>query len=232
MTEDDELGEVEALPLLLLPSGAANPRYSFSHLVVSETETFNFIALARLEGGLLTAFSKDVWNRVVSKRLLPSGALKKAVLVEVAVAFSGEPDTPDESSDHLKVWIGYLTPEWVARSKTGRSQVCLFNPYYEDVQDGEERIPFGPPLAELVENHFITFHSAPDGPAHQTQQHFEDRMGAMEATLASIQQSLAQLGTHPIAPEPKKGAKEKPPRKSALRPRGGQAEDLVMQVWI
>ena len=133
--------------------------------------------------------------------VLPKGALSKPILIEVAIALHAEPTVPLEEKQ--KVWIGYLDPRLEGQLVPGRDLDITMDVWFDDIQDGELRIPLAEALADAAEEHY-GFQSATE---HQTQgRGMEGRMKDIEKSLADVSRTLAQL----VAPAGEEAEKEKP----------------------
>lgn len=140
--EPTEVSHAEAddLQFLLSPGDEeAATHYQFSHLTVEFEDgqkTFNFIAIAKLFGGVLAAFSKSAWHKTTARRELPRGALSKPILVEAVTALGEDPGVSLDAEHPIKVWIGYLDPALVASALPGRQQLLRPNLVSKTLQMG------------------------------------------------------------------------------------------------
>eukprot|EP00435_Cladocopium_sp_Y103_P062859 s246_g24.t1 len=202
--------EGSELPTIFTSSGEVRLHYEFAHFSIDEggvTRIFNFVPIARLEGGLLAAFSKSSWDRTLAKRELPRRALSKPILVEVAIAAAGDLEESLEE-EPIKVWVGFLASDLVAISQPGRAEGSLFEPCFEDVMDGDLRMPYARALVEVSEQHFA-FQSAaeaslPSGAMPNGEEEsptMEERMRFLETSLHHIQKSLTVLAEERKKPE-------------------------------
>ena len=192
------------MPESLLESGllvqrGQEPRkhYELAHLLFeAEPHPFsvNFIPIALIEGQLLVAAPKAVWNKAVGERLLPKGALSRAVLVDVLVASTDLPEEQLEDHPGIKVWVGFLQARWRNRLVLGGAENVTFDVWLEDDVFSLEPItvmPFGPALAQLADEHF-SFLSALSAAAEEAGG-VENRLGKLEETFQLIQAQLQSL---------------------------------------
>ena len=179
------------LELLVEDTGSIRHHYDLANLswkVEEETRAINLIPIGRFQNRLIVAVPKDSWHRTIQERYLPKGALSKPILIEVATALHAEPTAPLD--EKLKVWIGYLDPRLEAHLVPGRDLDIQLDVWFDDIQDGELRIPLAEALADAAEEHF-GFQSATE---HQTQTRgVEGRMQEIEKSLADVSRTLAQL---------------------------------------
>ena len=192
------------MPESLLESGllvqrGQEPRkhYELAHLLFeAEPHPFsvNFIPIALIERQLLVAAPKAVWNKAVGERLLPKGALSRAVLVDVLVASTDLPEEQLEDHPGIKVWVGFLQARWRNRLVLGGAENVTFDVWLEDDVFSLEPItvmPFGPALAQLADEHF-SFLSALSAAAEEAGG-VENRLGKLEETFQLIQAQLQSL---------------------------------------
>ena len=183
------------LELVLDESNSVRLHYDLVHLAFEkegDPVSVNIIPIGRVGDRLIVAASKDSWSRTVAERILPRNALQKPLLIEVGVALHSDPDTvlPEESA---RLWLGLLEKKLEKDLVPGRNLDALADPWFDDITDGQLRIPFAEALVDAAESQFA-FQSAPEDPP------LEQRMGALEDSLRQIQIGLQQLtepGRHP-----------------------------------
>lgn len=172
------------LELLVEETGSARVHYDLVHLRFEQegaTVSVNLIAIGRISNCLIVVFVKEVWSRQVAERLLPRAALQKPILIEVAVALQSSPEEAvgEETS---KLWLGLLDRRLEKDLVPGRDLDALADVWFDDIQDGELRMPMAEALVEAAENHFA-FQSAAEEPP------IESRMAVLEETMKQIHQS-------------------------------------------
>lgn len=115
------------------------------------------ILITELQDRSLVCLPHSVWNRAVSKRVLPSAALMKPAVVEVA--YLGEPKV--ELDFYIKVWIGFWKMELVEELHT-HVEECDFDYFSHADADGNVVIPFAQSLLAVAQEHFAFFSAAED----------------------------------------------------------------------
>ena len=152
------------------------------------------IAVSEVEDTLLVAVPEKGWHRKKASRILPVGALRKAVAVVVPACLSGDRETP-EAEPSFRIWLGLLgagLEESISYEQLDVGGVEQFPPG----DDGAPKAPFAKALVAVARDHF-TFMSADstgavapgfDGPGQ-----VEARLDGLEKGLAAIQEGLARL---------------------------------------
>lgn len=186
------------LPLLVAEGGAAKSFYSFAKLSFLNAadgvlQTAAVILITKVQSRYLIAVPKNLWSRQAAQRLLPARTLERPVLCEVAVALADRPGAVLED-ETMKLWIGVLAKAQEGRlSELGDGDEVDHAIAFSDVEDHEERIPFGQALADLAEDHFA-FHSAgermSDGSGGDL---VEKRMAILEENMGAMQEALTKL---------------------------------------
>ena len=110
MAEAALLSEELRQALLVQGPGEYQKHYKVAHLACGRGEPRSFVNLlliAEHQGKVLVAVPEAAWGRSAEERILPTRALTRAVLVEVAVAEAEDPETCLEDG-HMKLWLGLL----------------------------------------------------------------------------------------------------------------------------
>lgn len=115
------------------------------------------ILITELQDRPLVCVPHSVWNRAVSKRVLPSTALTKPAVVEVKGAYLGEPKV--ELDFYIKVWIGFWKMELVEELHT-HVEECDFDYFFHADAEGNVVIPFAQSLLAVAQEHFAFFSAA------------------------------------------------------------------------
>ena len=115
------------------------------------------------------------------------------MLCEVAVALADRPGAVLED-ETMKLWIGVLAKAQEGRlSELGDGDDVDHAIAFSDVEDHEERIPFGQALADLAEDHFA-FHSAGERMSEGSGGDLvEKRMAILEENMGAMQEALTKL---------------------------------------
>ena len=118
--------------------------------------TVQVIQICQFEGKTLCAVPQAVWNRAVSKRVLPQGSLLRPNLVEVQASLQENLFEPLEGA-FFKLWVGFLREDLVQALEILDEFSCDY--YFEE----EGLLPFGRALVEVAQDHYAFF-SADGGP--------------------------------------------------------------------
>ena len=156
----------------------------------------NFVPIALIEGQLLVAAPRAVWSKTVSERLLPKGALVRAVLVEVIGASTEAPEEPLPDHPGLTVWVGFLQAKWRNKLVLGGADNPSFDVWLEDEVFSEELgtiMPYGPALANVADEHFA-FLSAVSGQAEAgVEKPLAQRMEDLEQNFQTLLGKIDRL---------------------------------------
>eukprot|EP00438_Fugacium_kawagutii_P020517 Skav212694 [mRNA] locus=scaffold1930:276574:278753:+ [translate_table: standard] len=215
----DNFGEV--IDRLLVPAGGiARSHYELVNLVLPAKGdsvgpvSVNLIAISEVaDSKLLVAAPFEAWSKTASERILPKGALQRAILLEVSAALSEDPEAVLEEST-VKVWVGLLEAKLVKKLQAGPDLLPTCD-IYEHTEGGGMLIPHGPSLGEVVEDHF-TFHSATSAAGGiEPDAALEQRLAGLEQSIGQIRDAvLGQAGG--LAPIPPTAVVGRPKAKSAL----------------
>eukprot|EP00438_Fugacium_kawagutii_P025276 Skav207211 [mRNA] locus=scaffold1244:110105:113864:+ [translate_table: standard] len=166
----------------------------------------NLVLIAELaDSRLLVGAPEEVWSKTPADRVLPKGALQKAVLVEVPAAHLDDPsEVVDDET--LTLWIGILDKKLEKKLALEEAENPAASPFISFEVDGQQvtRIPYGPSLAAVCEDHFTFLSAASQAP----QEEMESRMQRMEKMLEELKLSLGGSKAAP-APKPQKEAQKK-----------------------
>ena len=176
------------LELVLDESNSIRWHYDLVHLVFEKEgaeAAVNLIPIGRVGDRLIVAASKDSWSRTVAERILPRNSLQKPLLIEVGLALHSEPETllPEETT---RLWLGLLEKKSEKELVPGRDLDALADPWFDDITDGQLRIPFAEALVDAAESQYA-FQSAPEDPP------LEQRMSVLEDSLRQIQIGLQKV---------------------------------------
>ena len=148
----------------------------------------------------MVAAPRAVWSKTVSERLLPKGALVRAVLVEVIGASTEAPEELLPDHPGLTVWVGFLQPKWRNKLVLGGADNPSFDVWLEDEVFSEELgtiMPYGPALANVADEHFA-FLSAVSGQAEgAAEKPLAQRMEDLEQNFQTILGKLDRLAPGP-----------------------------------
>eukprot|EP00438_Fugacium_kawagutii_P016224 Skav219446 [mRNA] locus=scaffold3864:6368:24252:+ [translate_table: standard] len=197
----------------------ADPEYPVGVLDIPPVEfegqeiaTVAIILLAEVGGRLVALLPHRVWNRAISKRLIPNHYFLKPTAVDVLVC---DRTLGDESGAHRRrVWMGVISPE--AEEKI-LFDIEAFHPIEPDLYfdtAGPNYLPTATDLARLAERHY-GFASATSGAGEPD---LGARLQVLEASVQSIAESLKKLHTAPAAPLPARKPALKPSAKPGIRP--------------
>jgi hypothetical protein len=155
------------------------------------------MAVCEIDGKLLVAVPFGVWHRSVSKRLLYSQSLTKALVVEVGICPPDRRDVPEE--EVVKLWMGFLSPLTRNSMQVAGDEDA---PAYVFV-DGDliGFMPFADGLVAAAQEHFAfeTGVETLDGPHAEPgsvpelgkrMADMEEKFGALDGKLESILQAI------------------------------------------
>ena len=153
------------------------------------------IAVSLVENSVLVAVPELAWATKKKDRVLPGGALKRAVAVEVVSCSQGDRETPSEEPD-LKVWVGLLDPKLEASVIYGDIGANIEFPGEGDAQ----MVPFAPGLVALCNDIFAFLSAESQAPQKEEadptgQDHVEARLLAMETMLQELVSQLPRAST-------------------------------------
>ena len=154
---DEESGfEEHLLETVALEAGAINWAYQCMCFGayspgLAEPQFVEVVPVCYIGTKLLVAVPFGSWHRSVSKRLLPSKFLAKAVTVEVGLCAPYQRETPEEG-DVVKLWMGFVS----------ESLVPELQPITEEVEIG---------LA-FADGEFASFLPCAEGMIQAAQEHF------------------------------------------------------------
>ena len=158
------------------------------------------ILIAVFEGKNLVAFPHGAWNRTVAKRTLPPQSVVKPTLVEV-LAVSAEDRTELQEDTFLKVWIGFLKPEFMMNVQLA-TDVSEGELIFGEAE-GAPLLPSADALVAVAQEHFAFFSAEETGPGTRYPAHprssgsgapdLETRMTRMEDTMIEINRTLQNL---------------------------------------
>lgn len=212
--------------------GETKVQYSVALYVIDEGKgapTTHTIPIAKIDGKVLVAFPSGLWHRSTSKRILPSQIFSRPTLVEVQAVERGKLDVPLDEQ-FLKLWIGFLRNDCM---ESMRAHLGEFesNFYFADAA-GAPVLPSAEGLVAVAQEHFVFFSAAEEevldeeeaevnatldamiseqGALEEAGLPVEDRLALMEANMAEIRMSLAQLVPQQSVQE------KKPARKPAVQ---------------
>ena len=183
------------------------------------------VPITEIEGRVLCAVPFLAWHRISARRLLPGGALTKAVLVEVPGLDLADPEHPEETA--VKVWVGFLHEDLVKEITPGIPEEPGILDFGEEL--GTKVQPAASSLVDIADEHF-KFVTAQSGapkkptPKRRAKVAMESRVTSLEETLKSIQETLQDLPKKLQEEKPKRGATAK--SKADARVPGGEAGQI------
>ena len=155
------------------------------------------VAVCEIDGKLLVAVPFGVWHRSVSKRLLYSQSLTKALVVEVGICPPDRRDVPEE--EVVKLWMGFLSPLTRNSMQVAGDEDA---PAYVFV-DGDliGFMPFADGLVAAAQEHFAFetgvetldgLHAEPGSVPElgKRMADMEEKFGALDGKLESILQAI------------------------------------------
>ena len=218
--------------LLVTEEGVARTSYQLCHLpfeVEAEALEVNLVPIVVHQNKLLVAVPFEAWNRTVAERILPRGALSKAVLIEVLVAYVVQPEVVLAKAP-MKLWVALMDRAWSRRLVLGRHMDAATDIYCAELEGGET-MPYGPGLAEVSDEHFAfqsalsAHHEGPDpgfdeeadaeersSGGRRGDDEWEERMGRMEVAMFEMKEAMSQLvksAPQTLAPAAPVGARPK-----------------------
>ena len=184
------------LPCLVNSDFSPNLDYQFCLLPGVQDLLVQAVVITVLEGKVLLCVPGPSWHKQTAKRKLPPQALSKPTAVEVS--FASQLDREQEAGTVGRVWIGFLSPELVDSLEVqAAGEVPVADIQFQVGDGGGELIPFGGSLFAVTNDHFAFFSAESDPAAGVGSQDLSGRMDRMEATMASLAESLSQLVQQP-----------------------------------
>ena len=191
-------------------------------------QSVRVILVSKADGRYLVCVPGGAWHRLVAQRVLPQGAISRAVKVEIQAC--REDDRASAGEDTVVAWLGLLNPDLLPLLVKS-----VFEEEKQDVDFDPARFPFGEALVQVSQDHFTFFSAGEDGPETQDADvgsqdlsgrvsSLEDMMQKVNANLESLVQmqqghSSFQLPTSKAAPQ----------RKSALKKPQSQVSQVPLQ---
>lgn len=151
------------------------------------------IAVAEIEGKVACAVPASAWHRKVAKRILPLGAIEKAVSVTVDFVDRSKAEGEDPSAGSAKVWFAYLARAFeesmVFEAEDEEIELdILFDPA------GAFVLPTAESLVAAAELHFHFVSAASEVPAAEAAAPGVDqRLAELEKSVSAIAQNLKDL---------------------------------------
>ncbi len=169
--------------------------YSAGGLLVDGV-SFAIIAVSEVDSRLLVAVPESAWHRTVSKRLLPRGALQKAVCVIVPVC--GDDRSVPQAGDQQKVWLGLLKEDLEEQVQYDLQE---YDVGFGTGEEGYMLLPFARALVAVAKDHFTFLSAESAGMAVAGEgAGLEQRLAALEKTLHTVSESLRVLQAPPARP--------------------------------
>ena len=228
-------------PIEIYHDGEVNNNYTVNLFLVESDAGVTGVQILRIckfDDKLLVAVPHSAWHRNLSRRALPPSALSKPTLVEVAGALQSSMDDVIPETT-LKVWIGFLAPEFIDSVSTHLS--FFESEHYFDDNEFDPVLPYAPALIDVAQEHFAFFSATEAEPAQDAAAEEEllpvldpdesgllplpERMLALEKGLVDLTKGMEQLLKPKMgAPRPKPAPKNKgstPKAKAGTAPRPG-----------
>ena len=200
---------------VVTPNGSPTYNYSVLNLTVpvsgNPALAVPTVVITEIEHQLLIAIPSKYWHRTVASRLLPPKAINKAISAAVVGSSEHQREEADPSGEYIRIWIGFLNPEWEVNLATGRGFALESAFPSEKGQLG--LLPFADALVAVADDKF-SFLSAESG--HPEDPAVSERLAKLEEAVVSIKDAVLQLSQKSQPPQPQPGAKSK--ATPALRP--------------
>ena len=209
--------------------------------------------IADFDGKTLVGVPSTAWNRLVSKRAIPATCLTKASLLEVSACRMSARNTP-ESEEKMKLWVGFLKPEFIQFVHTFIEDFKCDHFFDDDAVD--PLLPYAQSLVDAAQDHFAFFSAGEDpevpeveGELPEEQELLADfgspgtlvkRVEQLEGTIAAVSEGIQELlarekDTAPRAPgtplakktEAKKATTKKPAVLGNPKPKPGTKYPLL-----
>ena len=171
--------------------------------------------ITEFDGKTLVGVPQSAWSRLVSKRAMPATCLTKASLLEVLACRMSARTTP-ESEEKIKLWVGFLKPEFIQYVHTFIEDFKCDHFFDDDMAD--PLLPFAQSLIDAAQEHFAFFSAAeeqevPDGDLGEQdeQELIADsgypksllkRVEKLEGTMLSVSEGIQELLGREKAPIP------------------------------
>lgn len=166
--------------------------YTVGYLCIGEhsPDSFAIAIIACVGSRYLVAVPSDAWARKVQDRKLPSSALEKPLLVQVAGCSF---DNREQPAEHLQVtvWLGWLKAGLEAHVDF---EAAVDPSYYFLSRSGEKCAPFGQALIDVACEKYQLQSVLNPQPLEARVAMMESRFGGLEAGMEEV---LARLGGKP-----------------------------------
>eukprot|EP00435_Cladocopium_sp_Y103_P061520 s652_g23.t1 len=180
----------------ILDEGTVNSIYPVGLFVVDQAEgasNLQIIQIGEIEGRHLVCVPFSTWNRSISRRVLPPAALLKPTLVEVAAAYPNK--LAVQAEDYvLKVWIGYLKPEYI-------DHIELLEEFdvehFFDEDPMRQLLPLAQALVDVAQEHFVFF-SANGGQLQDAPEEAEEDVDGEEMTAEELADAGLEQASSPV----------------------------------
>ena len=187
--------ELTARGNLIASGGEVDFDYAVGALSVEATSTsIALIAVAEVERELLVAVPAEAWNKKIAKRVLPPGALRKAVRVVVPICAEGD-RTAAAGEPSLAVWLGLLN--------VGLEPMVS---YELAAEMAFPDLPFAEALAAVANDHFSFVTAESEVAATGMEARFAALEQQMQEMMGLLRQSSGGRGKDPTT-----AARAKPP---------------------
>ena len=152
----------EPLPSpFILSEGEINYEYPVHLFLVDPFEglppSTQLLYITEFEGKTLVGVPQTAWSRTVSKRAIPATCLTKVSLLEVLACRMSARTTP-ESEEKMKLWVGYLKPEFMQFVHTFIEDFKC--DHFFDDDETDPMLPFAQSLIDAAQEHFAFFSAA------------------------------------------------------------------------
>ena len=184
-------------------------------LGVDDHFSASFISVTEVDGAILCAVPEAAWHQQKRHRPLPADCLRKPVKVWVPGCFGEDRNSP-ESQPSFKVWLGVLKGDYEQHVDFSQEGELAQVTFPADTA-GVMKVPYAKALLAVARDHFDFFTAESELPLVETPVVEEDaagmalRLTTLEASLQSIQESLAQLVPKAPAKSTPAGARPKAP---------------------
>ena len=192
--------EADSSALVVDEAGEVQFGYNISQYFVDPeigAPSVPVIQICEIQSKLLVAVPGPIWNRAVSKRILPPTALSKPTLVEVGVCTLSDRMT-SVPNEICRVWIGFLKADLQPQLHS-EVEECEFDYFFHQLDDGELCLPHAQGLVDVANEHFAFFSAGEEMVSQQDPREesgavdLENRMSVMEDSLARITAGMEKL---------------------------------------